>query len=59
MMPDKNPIDPYNGDDGPGFDYEFLAKLKAGAHLLNDEGCEAFDMGWEAAKAFFTGEGKK
>lgn len=59
-MCDKNPIDPYNGDDGPGFDHEFHAKLLAGAHLLNDEGRETFDMGWEAAKEFFTkGEGEK
>lgn len=58
-MPNHKSSDPYNGDDGPGFDYEFHAKLLAGVHLLNDEGREAFNMGWEAAKAFFTeGEGK-
>lgn len=61
-MPNKTNTpaeDPYNGDDGPGFDHEFHAKLLAGAHLLNDEGRDAFEMGWDAAKAFFTeGEGK-
>ncbi len=44
--------DPYNGDDGPGFDYEFHAKLLAGAHLLSDEQKEVFDLAWDAAKNF-------
>lgn len=54
IVPNHKSNDPYNGDDGPGFDHEFHAKLLAGAHLLNDEGRETFEMGWKAAKEFFT-----
>lgn len=52
---ESDPADPYNGDDGPGFDYEFHAKLLAGAHLLSDEQKEVFDLAWGASKEFFSG----
>lgn len=58
MMPKDNgekykSNDPYNGDDGPGFDYEFHESLLHGVHLMNDEERLAWFSGWEAAKKFF------
>lgn len=46
--------DPYNGDDGPGFDYEFHEKLKAGLHLMSFGEQKLWNAGWDAAKAFYT-----
>lgn len=40
----------YNGDDGPGFDYEFHAHLLAGVHLMTDEQRTFFLNGWNACK---------
>lgn len=50
--------DPYNGDDGPGFDYEFHESLKNGVHLMTDEQRHFWYAGWEAAKKFFKEEHK-
>ena len=44
--------DPYNGDDGPGFDYEFHAKLLCGAHLLDENDRVYFNIGWKAGRNF-------
>lgn len=47
-------VDPYNGDDGPGFDYKFHEKLKAGLHLMSFGEQKLWNAGWDAAKAFYT-----
>lgn len=48
--------DSYNGDDGPGFDYEFHESLKHGVHLMTDEQRIFWLAGWEAAKDYFKGK---
>lgn len=47
-------VDPYNGDDGPGFDYKFHEKLKAGLHLMSFGEQKLWNAGWDAAKAFYA-----
>ena len=52
---EQEPVaDPYNGDDGPGFDYEFHEKLKAGLHLMSFDEQKLWNAGWDAAKAFYA-----
>lgn len=51
-LTNEHTVDPYNGDDGPGFDYEFHAQLLAGAHLLNDNDRAAFMLGWNACRDY-------
>ena len=55
-MNDRIENDPYNGDDGPGFDYEFHESLLHGVHMMTDEQRTFWYAGWEAAKAYFTKE---
>lgn len=44
--------DPYNGDDGPGFDEEFHYKLTCGLHLMSEDAQRYFEIGFKAAKVF-------